>query len=60
MREELTNFQILVLVVFDLPHIVAGNIGKIVTNYKDDFFQKEHNPLPYYIAGLISKNGKSY
>ena len=57
MKEQLKSFMAM---FFDLPHIVAGNIGKIVTNYKDDFFQKEHNPLPYYIAGLISKNGKSY
>ena len=51
-KEQLKSFMAM---FFDLPHIVAGNIGKIVANYKDDFFQKEHSPLPYYIAGLISK-----
>ena len=50
-REQLKSFMAM---FFDLPHLVAGNIGKVVTNYKDKFFQKEHSPIPYYIAGLIS------
>jgi len=51
-KEQLKSFMAM---FFDLPHIVAGNIGKIITNYNNNFFQKEHHPLPYYIAGLISK-----
>jgi hypothetical protein len=50
-REQLKSFMAM---FFDLPHLVAGNIGKIVTDKKDDFFQKEHSPIPYYISGLIS------
>jgi len=38
-REQLKSFMAM---FFDLPHLVAGNIGKVVTNYKDKFFQKEH------------------
>ena len=51
-KEQLKSFMAM---FFDLPHLVAGNIGKIVTQYKDKFFQKDHNPLPYYISGIISK-----
>lgn len=50
-KEQLKSFMAM---FFDLPHLVAGNIGKVVTQYKDKFFQKEHNPIAYYIAGLIS------
>ncbi len=39
---------------FDLPHLVAGNIGKVVSTHKDKFFQKDHTPIPYYISGLLS------
>lgn len=39
---------------FEIPHSVAGNIGKIVKDKKELFFQKEHSPIPYYISGLIS------
>ncbi len=51
-KEQLKSFMAM---FFDLPHLVAGNIGKIVTQYKDNFFQKDHSPIPYYISGLISK-----
>jgi hypothetical protein len=51
-KEQLKSFMAM---FFDIPHLVAGNIGKIVSNYKEKFFQKEHTPLPYYISGLISK-----
>ncbi len=51
-KEQLKSFMAM---FFDLPHLVAGNIGKIVTQYKDKFFQKDHNPIPYYVSGLISK-----
>ncbi|MCL2289087.1 MAG: AIPR family protein, partial [Bacteroidetes bacterium] len=50
-REQLKSFMAM---FFDLPHLVAGNIGKIVRDKKDSFFQKEHSPIPYYISGLIS------
>lgn len=50
-KEQLKSFMAMFL---DIPHIVAGNIGKVIKNYNDDFFKKEHDPLPYYIAGLIS------
>jgi len=51
-KEQLKSFMAM---FFDLPHLVAGNIGKVVTQYKDKFFQKDHSPLPYYISGLMSK-----
>jgi len=50
-REQLKSFMAM---FFDLPHSVAGNIGKIVREKKDNFFQKEHSPIPYYISGLIA------
>ncbi|OIO30481.1 MAG: hypothetical protein COS28_01265 [Nitrospirae bacterium CG02_land_8_20_14_3_00_44_33] len=50
-KEQLKSFMAMFL---DIPHIVAGNIGKVIKNYNGDFFKKEHDPLPYYIAGLIS------
>ena len=50
-REQLKSF---VAMFYDLPHLVAGNVGKVVTIYKDKFFQKEHSPIPYYVSGLIS------
>ncbi|GMO21326.1 MAG: AIPR family protein [Termitinemataceae bacterium] len=50
-KEQLKSYMAM---FFDLPHLVAGNIGKIVANYKDNFFQKDHSPVPYYISGLIS------
>ena len=51
-KEQLKSFMAM---FFDIPHLVAGNIGKIVIQYKEKFFQKDHNPMPYYIAGLASK-----
>lgn len=42
-------------IFFDIPHLVSGNIGKVIMNFKSKFFQRNHDPLPYYIAGLISK-----
>lgn len=50
-KEQLKSFMAM---FFDLPHLVAGNIGKVVANHKNKFFQKEQNPIPYYISGLIS------
>lgn len=50
-KEQLKSFMAM---FFDLPHLVAGNIGKVVTQFRNNFFQKEHNPIPYYISGLIS------
>jgi len=50
-REQLKSFMAM---FFDLPHLVAGNVGKVVSNYTGKFFQKEHSPIPYYIAGLMS------
>lgn len=50
-KEQLKSFMAM---FFDLPHLVAGNIGKVVTGYRDKFFQKNHSPIPYYISGLIS------
>jgi hypothetical protein len=50
-REQLKSFMAM---FFDLPHLVAGNVGKVVSNHKGKFFQKEHSPIPYYIAGLMS------
>jgi hypothetical protein len=50
-REQLKSFMAM---FFELPHSVAGNIGKIVREKKQLFFQKDHNPIPYYISGLIS------
>lgn len=50
-KEQLKSFMAM---FFDLPHLVAGNIGKVVTTSKNKFFKKEHSPIPYYISGLIS------
>ena len=50
-KEQLKSFMAM---FFDLPHLVAGNIGKVVTSHKDKFFQKEHSPIPYHISGLLS------
>ncbi|MDD5022003.1 MAG: AIPR family protein [Endomicrobiaceae bacterium] len=50
-REQLKSFMAM---FFDLPHLVAANVGKVVAQYQNSFFQKKHNPLPYYIAGLTS------
>ena len=50
-KEQLKSFMAM---FFDIPHIVAGNIGKIISSYNKEFFQKTHNPLAYYIAGLMS------
>jgi hypothetical protein len=50
-REQLKSFM---AIFFDLPHLVAGNVGKVVSNHKGNFFQKEHSPIPYYIAGSMS------
>lgn len=50
-KEQLKSFMAM---FFDLPHLVAGNIGKVVTTSKSKFFQKEHSPIPYYISGLVS------
>jgi hypothetical protein len=50
-KEQLKSFMAM---FFDLPHLVAGNIGKVVSTHKDKFFQKDHNPIPYYISGLLS------
>lgn len=51
-KEQLKSFMAM---FFDIPHLVAGNIGKVVSIYKGKFFQKEHHPMPYYISGLLSK-----
>jgi len=51
-REQLKSF---IAMFYDLPHLVAGNVGKVVLNHKDKYFQKEHNPIPYYVSGLLSK-----
>ncbi|MFA6978789.1 MAG: AIPR family protein [Ignavibacteriaceae bacterium] len=50
-KEQLKSFMAM---FYDLPHLVAGNIGKVVLLYKDRFFQKEHVLVPYYLSGLIS------
>ena len=50
-REQLKSFMAM---FFDLPHLVAGNVGKVVSIHRDKFFQKEHSPIPYYISGLMS------
>lgn len=50
-KEQLKSFMAM---FFDVPHLVAGNIGKVVTQSRSKFFQKEHSPIPYYISGLIS------
>ena len=52
-KEQLKSFMAM---FHDIPHVVAGNIGKVIANYQTEFFQKEHKPLPYYIAGLTSIN----
>lgn len=50
-KEQLKSFMAM---FFDLPHLVAGNIGKVVSTHKDKFFQKDHSPIAYYISGLLS------
>ena len=50
-KEQLKSFMAM---FFDLPHLVAGNIGKVVKKHKESFFQKDHKPIPYYISGLTS------
>ncbi len=39
--------------VLDSPHIVSGNYGKLLKDYKSDIFVDEHNLLPYYVSALI-------
>jgi len=51
-KEQLKSFMAM---FFDVPHLVSGNIGKVIKQYKDKFFQKDHSPIPYYISGLLSK-----
>ncbi|HPQ09393.1 MAG TPA: AIPR family protein [Bacteroidia bacterium] len=51
-KEQIKSFM---AIFFDIPHLVSGNIGKVIMNFKSKFFQRNHDPLPYYIAGLISK-----
>lgn len=51
-KEQLKAFMAM---FYDMPYLVAGNIGKVIKTHKDKFFRKEHNPLSYYIAGLLSK-----
>lgn len=51
-KEQLKSFMAM---FFDLSHIVAGNIGRVVSSYREKFFQKDHSPIPYYISGLLSK-----
>jgi hypothetical protein len=51
-KEQLKSFMAM---FFDIPHLVSGNIGKVINNYKGKFFQKEHDPMPYYLSGLLSK-----
>ncbi|ATA89843.1 AIPR family protein [Capnocytophaga stomatis] len=50
-REQLKSF---IAMFFDLPHLVAGNIGKVIKIHKDKFFQKDHEPISYYVSGLLS------
>ncbi len=50
-KEQLKSF---IAMFYDLPHLVAGNIGKVVKNHKNKFFQKDHAPISYYISGLLS------
>ena len=51
-REQLKVFMAM---FYEVPHAVAGNIGKIVKKEQNKFFKKEHSPLPYYIGGIITK-----
>jgi len=51
-KEQLKSFMAM---FFEVPHLVSGNIGKVIEQHKDKFFQKNHSPLPYYISGLLSK-----
>lgn len=50
-KEQLKSFM---AIFYELPHLVAGNIGKVVNLHKNEFFLKEHSPIPYYVAGLMS------
>ncbi|MGD0591919.1 MAG: AIPR family protein [Bacteroidota bacterium] len=50
-KEQIKSFMAM---YSDIPHIVAGNIGKVIKNYNGNFFKKDHDPLPYYLAGLLS------
>lgn len=50
-KEQLKSFMAMFM---DIPHVVAGNIGKVIKKHSSDFFQKDHSPLPYYISGLMS------
>lgn len=50
-KEQLKSFMAM---FFDIPHLVVGNIGKVVDSRRNDFFQKDHSMKPYYISGLTS------
>jgi len=50
-KEQLKSFMAM---FFDIPHTVSGHIGKIINKNKEDFFQKDHDPVAYYISGFIS------
>jgi len=51
-KEQLKSFMAM---FFEVPHLVSGNVGKVVKQYRNKFFQKDHSPIPYYISGLLSK-----
>lgn len=51
-KEQLKSFMAM---FFEIPHLVSANIGKVISKSKNQFFQKNHSCLPYYISGLLSK-----
>ncbi|RXK07321.1 AIPR family protein [Halarcobacter bivalviorum] len=48
-----TQVKIFASMILDMPHIVSGNYGKLLKDYKNDFFKESHNLLPYYTSSLI-------
>ncbi len=36
----------------DSPHLVAGNYGKLTKEIGEQIFNKDHDPIPYYLSSL--------
>lgn len=48
-----TQVKVFASMILDMPHIVSGNYGKLLKDYKEEFFLETHNLLPYYASSLI-------
>lgn len=48
-----TQVKVFASMVLDMPHIVSGNYGKLLRDYKEEFFSDEHSLLSYYTSSLV-------